>query len=198
MWARCWWWCAPTGRQRRTCARRSACSTPAIMSACCSTAPRLRSTAASSAPMMAMAMRAEFSRLLGLFLGLWLALAAVAANAQADAPRSGVSYDPPALEGQDIDQTDPDARAPAPRERRQRSRIGVEPSLAFDQVLSADLNGGGTFTHTVAAAGVAGRIEPRRVRAQASYRYQRNIDWSGPDSDTHSGLAIVNADVVPG
>lgn len=143
-------------------------------------------------------MRAELSRLFGLFLGLWLVIAASAAHAQTDAPRSGVSYDPPALEGQDIDQTDPDARAPAPRERRQRSRIDIEPYLEFDQVLSADLDGGETFTYTSVAAGVDGRIETRRVRAQASYRYQRNIDWSGPDSDTHSGLAIVNADVVPG
>ena len=44
-------------------------------------------------------------------------------------------------------------------------------------MLSADLGSGGeTLTYTSVAAGVDGRIQTRRVTAQISYRYERDID----------------------
>ena len=45
-----------------------------------------------------------------------------------------------------------------------------------------------------------GAFETRRVTAQMSYRYERHIEYDGnvPDRDIHSGIAMVNAQVVPG
>lgn len=151
--------------------------------------------------MTAMAMRTEPGLLRRFALAAGLLLAATAAGAQADAPaRPGVSYDLPPLDEPDIDQAEPGppARAPEPSRRRTGPRIDIEPYVEIAQILSAELDGGDTFTYTSLAAGVDGRIQTRRVRAQASYRYQRNIDWSGPDSDNHSGIAVLNADIVPG
>ena len=92
------------------------------------------------------------------------------------------------------------APAPAPSEAR-HSRGEIRPYLEVQQVLSADLgNGGDTLTYTSVAAGVDGHIETRRVQAQASLRYERDVDWNGhvQQQDNISGLATVHATVAPG
>ena len=138
-------------------------------------------------------MRIELSawrmiRRLGLAAGL--TLAAAAAQAQGLPPLAGPPP-PVAVEAP------PEARAPA---RTPRVRSEIRPYLEVAQVLSADFNGGDVLTYTTAAAGVDGRIRTRRVTAAMSYRYERRIGWNGdvPDSDTHSGVAVLNADIVPG
>lgn len=129
---------------------------------------------------------------------------ATAAQAQ-DNPRLGYGgYDSPAASsapgGQDGAQDGngpPQGQAPNPR--RRRTDVGAY--LEVSQVLSADLsNGGDTLTYTSVAAGVDGRVETRRVTAQVSYRYERDIDWQDHnlDADSHSGLAMVNLQIVPG
>jgi hypothetical protein len=74
------------------------------------------------------------------------------------------------------------------------------PYVELNQAVSADLNGGDVVTYTAVAAGVDGRVTTRRVTAQASYRYERQIEWSGdlPQSDVHSGIAAVAVEAVPG
>lgn len=96
-----------------------------------------------------------------------------------------------------------DGSAPASdrgdRSRRRRTDVGAY--LEVSQVLTADLsNGGDTLTYTSVAAGVDGRIQTRRVTAQVSYRYERDIDWQDHnlDQDSHAGLAMVNVQVLPG
>ena len=137
---------------------------------------------------------ARRARRLGLALGL--TLAAATAQAQTSPPPSGVSYDPPPA----AEEQAAPAQAAAPRSRAARRRSEIRPYLEVSQVVSADFNGGDTLTYTSVAAGVDGRIETRRVRVQASYRYERNIEWEGDlgDQDVHSGLAQLNAEVVPG
>ncbi len=131
-------------------------------------------------------------------LALALALAAGAAQAQPQsAPSSGVSYDAPPAEAEQAE------AAPAPNGRRarpQRTRSQIQPYLELSQGVSAELNGDDTLTYTTVAAGVDGRIETRRVTAQLSYRYERLIEWGDDagDSDVHSGVALVRAEVVPG
>jgi hypothetical protein len=149
--------------------------------------------------MMDMAMMTELApsrafRRLSLAIGLSLA-AAAPALAQDLPPAEGAApaAEPQAGEGE--------ARAPASRERRpRRVRSDVSAYLEVAQVLSADLDGGETLTYTSVAAGVDGRVETRRVTAQMSLRYERSIEWSGGvrDQDAVSGLAAVNAQIVPG
>jgi hypothetical protein len=129
---------------------------------------------------------------LGLLMGLALAGTAAQAQPAAPPPSSGVSYDMPAA------QDEGQAQAPAPRRRSSRGEI--RPYLEVNQVVSAELNGGDTLTYTTVAAGVDGSIQTRRVRASMSYRYERHIEWSGDvaDQDSHSGIAAISADVVPG
>jgi uncharacterized protein (PEP-CTERM system associated) len=169
--------------------------------------------------MMDMAMKTELAlaRLTRLTLALGVALAATtAAQAQAqDSPRLGYGgYDGPSAStssggGQDgADAQDGDGQeGNAPRSNRRRSnrpdrvRTEVHPYLEVSQVLSADLGSGGeTLTYTSIAAGVDGTMQTRRVTAQVSYRYERDIDWQsgGIDRDAHSGLAVVHVEVVPG
>ena len=121
-----------------------------------------------------------------LTLALGLVLAAASAQAQDAPPPSGVAYDPPAAEG---------AAAP---ERRQR-RVDVAPYLEVAQGISHEF-GGDTLTYTSVAAGVDGSIQTRRVTAVLSYRYDRLIEWNGNagDQDSHSGIAAINAQIVPG
>lgn len=128
-------------------------------------------------------------RRLGLAIGL--TLAAASAHAQPLPPAEGA---PPAAEARS------DAERPAPSSRPRRSRGEIRPYLEVSQVLSADLDGGETLTYTSVAAGVDGRVQTRRVTAQMSYRYERHIEWNGnvPDRDIHSGVAAVNAQIVPG
>jgi hypothetical protein len=128
-----------------------------------------------------------------------LGTSAYAQDYPAPPPASGVSYGEPAPEAEAGEAQD--AQAPAEAPRRRHSRGEIRPYLEVAQVFSAELGDGGeTFTYTSIAAGVDGRIETRRVRAQMSYRYERHIEYDGnvPDRDIHSGVAMVNAQVVPG
>ena len=151
-------------------------------------------------------------RLTRLTLGLGAAVAlATAAQAQ-DSPRLGYGgfgapdASAPSGGGQDGMQSGAaqDGNAPAPdrrSDRRQRRRTDVGAYLEVSQVLSADLsNGGDTLTYTSVAAGVDGSIQTRRVTAQVSYRYERDMDWQDHnlDQDSHAGLAMVNVQVIPG
>jgi hypothetical protein len=163
---------------------------------------------------MDMAMKTELAfarRLTRLTLALGAAVAATAAQAQ-ETPRLGYgSYGGPAPStsstsggGQDGAST-PEGEEPRSNGRRsnrpQRTRTDVSAYLEVAQVLSADLgNGGETLTYTSVAAGVDGTMQTRRVTAQVSYRYERDIDWQdgGIDRDAHSGVAMVNLQVVPG
>lgn len=115
-----------------------------------------------------------------LLLLVLAALAASPAAAQAPPPDDGIA-------------------APA-RSAPSRARGEIRPYLEYNQVVSAELNGGDTLTYSVIAAGVDGHISTRRVEAQASYRYERQIGWNGdlPDTDIHTGIAQVRAEVVPG
>ena len=140
-------------------------------------------------------------RLRRLALAIGLTLASAGAFAQ-DAPpppppASGVSYPAPS---QDAGQDATALPASAPSNGR-HSRGEIRPYLEVQQVLSADLShGGDTLTYTSVAAGVDGHIETRRVTAQASLRYERDIDWNGHvrQQDNISGIATVHAEVAPG
>ena len=125
-------------------------------------------------------------------LALGLGLAASAAHAQLPPPSSGVSYPAPSAEAL------PPEAAPRSAPRRQRSTI--QPYLEVAQVVSAELDSGDVLTYTSVAAGVDAQIRTRRVTVSLGYRYQRNIEWEGDvgDTDIHSGVALVNAQIVPG
>jgi len=148
-------------------------------------------------------------RCFALAAGLTLAGLATPALAQ-DAPpppSSGVSYAAPdaqAADGQapdsDDGQQEESARGESRPGRRGGTRGSIRPYLEVSQTVSADLDGGETLTYTSLSAGVDGTIRTRRVTAQASYRYERNIEWEGnvADRDVHSGIATVNAQIIPG
>lgn len=92
------------------------------------------------------------------------------------------------------------APALAQGDARPATRTSVQPYLELNQGIFADLgDDGDVLTYTSIAAGVDGRIETRRVRAQMSYRYERRIPWNGNlrDQDIHSGLAVAQVDLVP-
>jgi hypothetical protein len=148
---------------------------------------------------------------LALAIGLTLATCVASAGAfaqDAPPPASGVSYPAPAEgagqapAGQAPANQDPAVPPPPASSGARHSRGEIRPYLEVSQVLSADLSGGGdTLTYTSLAAGVDGHIETRRVTAQASLRYQHDIDWSGGEvahQDSISGLAAVHAEVAPG
>lgn len=143
----------------------------------------------------------HFARPLRAALFLAGLASATAAFAQpADAPNygAGTSYAPPPMESRASEA--PAEAAPAETRRPRRTRSWVQPYLEVAQVVSAELDGGDTLTYTSVAAGIDGRIETQRVTVQASYRYQRNIEWEGEvgDEDLHTGIAQLNAQVVPG
>ncbi|PSJ39864.1 porin family protein [Allosphingosinicella deserti] len=79
-------------------------------------------------------------------------------------------------------------------------RTSVHPYLQIEQVLTADFNDGDVLTYTGVGGGVEASYEGRRVTATISYDYQRRIGWNGDveDDDSHSGLAAVHFDAVPG
>ena len=138
-------------------------------------------------------------RLKRLALTIGLTLASAGAFAQDAPPPAPASRPAPA--GRSPRRTRQDPAARRSRERRpQRARTQVQPYLEVAQVLSADLDGGETLTYTSVAAGVDGHIQTRRVTAQMSLRYERNIEWNNGvgDRDVVSGLAAVNAQIVPG
>jgi len=152
--------------------------------------------------------RTRALRRLALAIGLSLA-AATAAQAQ-DAPPPRADYGAPASDQSSSAEADAEAQEgreaePAPTRRRgqrpARVRSEIHPYLEVAQVLSADLGSGGeTLTYTSLAVGVDGQVQTRRVTAQVSYRYERDIEWNngGVDRDSHAGLAAVNLEVVPG
>ena len=68
----------------------------------------------------------------------------------------------------------------------------IAPYLEVEQVVLADLNGGGdVLTYTAVAVGVDAQVSTRRVEAQVSYRYERRFGWEDDlvDEDIHSGIA---------
>ena len=139
-------------------------------------------------------------RLARLTLGLGLGVAAAAASAQGLPPGpSGMSNPAPssAATSPAYRETAPEA-LPSAGPRRLRSSI--HPYLEVAQVVSAELDGGDVLTYTSVAAGVDAQIHTRRVNVAIGYRYQRNIEWDGDvgDTDVHSGVAMVNAQIVPG
>lgn len=126
-----------------------------------------------------------------LSLAVALSLIGTAAQAQ-DAPPQGGE---PAAEAAEAPRGNREQR------RSRRARADISAYLEVAQVLSADLgNGGDTLTYTSLAAGADGQISTRRVTAQMSIRYQRNVEWNngGVDSDVISGIAAVNAQIIPG
>jgi hypothetical protein len=78
-------------------------------------------------------------------------------------------------------------------------RTHVSPYIEVQQVFTANLDEGDVLTYTAVAAGVEAGVATRRVQAQISYRYQRNIGWDdeSPDGSIHSGIAQVSADLIP-
>ena len=153
-------------------------------------------------------------RLTRLTLALGAAVVAATTAQAQDSPRLGYgSYGSPAASApanggseDGVAQDGDGQEADAPRSGRRGGRPGrvrtdVGAYLEVSQVLSADLGSGGeTLTYTSIAAGVDGTMQTRRVTAQVSYRYERDIDWQdgGIDRDAHSGLAMVNLQVLPG
>ncbi|HEY5710631.1 MAG TPA: hypothetical protein VIT38_01950 [Allosphingosinicella sp.] len=136
-------------------------------------------------------------------LAAGLTLAAAAAHAQDLPPASASAAAPTGGDGYAAAEApqDADQAAPQSESRSRRHRAEIHPYLEVTQVLSAELESGGeTLTYTTVAAGVDGSISTRRVTAQVSYRYERDIAWEGnvADQDVHSGVAMVSAQIVPG
>lgn len=80
------------------------------------------------------------------------------------------------------------------------ARREVSPYIEVQQVLDADLSGGGeTLTYTALAAGIDASISNRRLETTVSYRYERRIAWNDDlgDDDVHSGLARARLALVP-
>ncbi|MFN3945539.1 MAG: hypothetical protein ACK4K7_11480 [Allosphingosinicella sp.] len=110
---------------------------------------------------------------------------------------TGAAPPPPPPSGVAADAGPPVA---APRGVPLRPRAEITPYLEVNQVVSAALgDGGDVVTYTALAAGVDGRMQTRRVTVQASYRYERRIEWSGdlPQSDAHSGIVMAAVEAVP-
>lgn len=82
----------------------------------------------------------------------------------------------------------------------QSRRVQVTPYIVVGQVLDADLNSGDVLTYSTIAAGIDAAASTARVTGQLSYRYERRIAWDDRigDSDIHSGLARVSAQVARG
>lgn len=140
-------------------------------------------------------------------------VAALVCSGQARA-QGGAGYEPPPVEYADTSQPAPSRVAPpeeqgpppAVRGRGARPRVNVGAYVEVQQAVSAELAGGTglgddeVLTYTSVAAGVDGQIVSRRVAASFGYRYERRIELSGdvPDSDVHSGIGQVRAQIVPG
>jgi hypothetical protein len=79
-------------------------------------------------------------------------------------------------------------------------RTRVTPYLEFQQVLSADFNGGETLTYSGIGAGIDASVATRRVQATIAYNYQHRIGWGSKleDADVHSGLAAIHVEAMPG
>ena len=111
---------------------------------------------------------------------------------------------PPPSAAASLDEELSEPEAPPERSRRGgrpgRVRSHVTPYIEVNAGFAADLANDDVVTYAGAAAGVTARVETRRVTAQASYRYDRRIALEGelPDSDAHSGVAMVHAEAAPG
>ncbi len=94
-------------------------------------------------------------------------------------------------------QNTPPERAP----RRTRVDIGgyVEAHAGISAELGDSFGNDDTLTYTAVAAGIDGQVSTRRVAASFGYRYERRFELNGelPDSDVHSGIAQVRAQLVP-
>lgn len=82
------------------------------------------------------------------------------------------------------------------------SRLQVTPYVEAQQLLYANLDGGGgddVVTYTQLAAGVDAVIANRNAMGQLSYRYDRFIGWEDgqQDQSVHSGFARVSLVAVP-
>ena len=77
-------------------------------------------------------------------------------------------------------------------DKRDGPRIEIEPYIAAQQVLVADLkNGGDVLTYSTVVVGVDASVQTRRAEAQMSLRYERLIayDEGVSDQDNITGLA---------
>jgi len=89
--------------------------------------------------------------------------------------------------------------AVTPAHGQTRARTSIQPYLEANAVVSTALGDDAeTVTYAAIAAGVDGVIQTRRVRGQASYRYERRFELGGDlgDADVHSGLAAVQANLT--
>jgi hypothetical protein len=128
-------------------------------------------------------------------------------------------YEPPPVEYADAAEparptpsrvAPPEEQGPQPPRgvARTRPRVDIGGFVEVQAGVSAELAGGDdpllggdeTLTYTSVAAGVDGQIATRRIAASFGYRYERRFELTGdlPDSDIHSGIAQVNAQIVPG
>lgn len=90
--------------------------------------------------------------------------------------------------------------AAAPAHAQTKARTDISPYIEVGQVLVADLDDDGeVLTYTTIAAGVDAVVQTRRAEVQASYRYERRIDYDDDlaDEDVHSGLARASVKLVP-
>ena len=131
----------------------------------------------------------------------------VAAALLAAGTTASAQSGPPSPPADDELAGDASSDAPRPASRRgsrerPRQRAEIHPYVEANAGVSAELSGGDddVLTYTSVAAGVDGRVETRRVVAQASYRYERRIDIEGEsgDQDVHTGVALVHAEAAPG
>ena len=89
------------------------------------------------------------------------------------------------------------AAGPAPAAQ---STTRITPYIEVQQVLDADLNGGGeTLTYTQVSAGVDASISSKRVTATINYRYDRRIPWNHHlnNENVHTGLARASVVAIP-
>lgn len=82
----------------------------------------------------------------------------------------------------------------------QSRRVSAVPYIELGQVLDADLNNGDVLTYSNVAVGIDAAASTARVNGQLSYRYERRFAWdkSVGDTDVHTGLARVSAQVARG
>ena len=86
----------------------------------------------------------------------------------------------------------PEAEAAPARSGRERPRVDVTPYIEAQQVLLADISGGGeVLTYSTLAVGVDASVQTSRAEAQVSVRYERVFGYDDgiASSDTVSGLA---------
>jgi hypothetical protein len=119
------------------------------------------------------------------------ALFAFPANAQTIASDWGPMDDSATASDGYGSEAAPAAEAPA----RERPQVDIDPYIEVQQIVFADLNGGGggneVLTYTTVAAGVDASISTRRAEAQVSVRYERVFGYNNQvqDQDNISGVA---------